>query len=361
MGLSEEIERTRKEIRTDGYPMSIGELLNMYREKELVIQPEFQRYFRWDQDQKTRLIESIMLGIPLPSIFVSQRPDGVWEVIDGLQRLSTILQFVGLLEDADGNPIDPLVLTGTDYLPSLEGKTWEGDPTCLERGQKLLFKRGKINVTIISRESDPFAKFELFQRLNTGGSPLTAQEIRNCILMMVAPDVLRWLRRVSEHSSFKGSWSFTPKQLREQYDLELMVRFIVFRTFDVSKLNTQLDLDFVLNDLLLHMINNGTLDMGAEEVAFIQTFDALHAAMGADAFRRFYEDKDEHQGRGLTTAFDLLAVAFGGLYDQVPAPDFDAVKTVLNDPEFRHRTKAGTRALTRLKIAVTTGRELMQP
>src|SRR5438128_53203 len=97
--LQAEIDSRRKEIKTDSYPMSIGELANLYRDGELDIHPEFQRFFRWSDFQKSRWIESVLLGIPLPSIFVAQREDGVWDVVDGLQRLSTLFQFMGLLRD----------------------------------------------------------------------------------------------------------------------------------------------------------------------------------------------------------------------------------------------------------------------
>nr|WP_230944622.1 DUF262 domain-containing protein [Burkholderia stagnalis] len=75
--------------------MSIGEILNLYKDKELDIHPEFQRVFRWGIQQKSRLIESLLLGIPLPSLYVSTNDLGVWEVIDGVQRLSTIFEFMG--------------------------------------------------------------------------------------------------------------------------------------------------------------------------------------------------------------------------------------------------------------------------
>jgi uncharacterized protein with ParB-like and HNH nuclease domain len=124
MLLVDQINKKRKEIKTDGYPMSIGEWISMYEKDELDIHPEFQRFYRWSHAQKTSLIESILLGIPLPSIFVSQREDGVWDVVDGLQRLSTIFQFVGILKDEDGNFEDPLVLDKTKYLPALENIKW---------------------------------------------------------------------------------------------------------------------------------------------------------------------------------------------------------------------------------------------
>ena len=94
MALKEEIAAKRKEMVVDSYPMSIGEVMNLYKDNELDVHPEFQRFFRWDEEQKTKLIESILLGIPIPPIFVSQRMDGTWDVIDGQQRLSTILQFL---------------------------------------------------------------------------------------------------------------------------------------------------------------------------------------------------------------------------------------------------------------------------
>src|SRR5688572_24146371 len=111
--LQAEIDSRRKEIKTDSYPMSIGELANLYKDHELDIHPEFQRFFRWSDFQKSRWIESVLLGIPLPSIFVAQREDGVWDVVDGLQRLSTLFQFMGLLRDQNDKPVKPLVLTGT--------------------------------------------------------------------------------------------------------------------------------------------------------------------------------------------------------------------------------------------------------
>jgi uncharacterized protein with ParB-like and HNH nuclease domain len=103
MGLNEEIAAGSRQLKTDGYPMSIGELVNLYKDGELDLHPDFQRFFRWDDTQKSRLIESVLLGIPLPSVFVFQRKDGVWDVIDGVQRLSTIFQFLGILKDPAGN------------------------------------------------------------------------------------------------------------------------------------------------------------------------------------------------------------------------------------------------------------------
>lgn len=127
MSLQDEIDRGSREIATDGYRMSIGELISLYKDGDLDLHPEFQREYRWKLSQKSRLIESILLVIPLPSVFVFQRTDGVWDVIDGLQRLSTILEFAGELKDEAGATLPKLQLAKTRYLPSLDGRYWDID------------------------------------------------------------------------------------------------------------------------------------------------------------------------------------------------------------------------------------------
>lgn len=178
MSLDDEIRNASLEVKADSYSMSVGELMSLYGNSEIDLHPRFQRFFRWTRSQKTRLIESILLGIPLPPIFVAQRSDGVWDVIDGLQRLSSIFEFAGVLLNADGERLPPLTLENAPYLASLKGKRWEdaGDPdNSPTQAQRLFIKRAKIGVNIILKESDDEAKFELFQRLNTGGSHLSAQ------------------------------------------------------------------------------------------------------------------------------------------------------------------------------------------
>jgi hypothetical protein len=102
MSLIEEIKKESQEIATDSYFMSIGDLVSLYKEGEINIRPEFQRYFRWTTTQKYRLIESVLLGIPIPQIFVQQNDNGKWELIDGLQRVSTFLELMGELKDDQG-------------------------------------------------------------------------------------------------------------------------------------------------------------------------------------------------------------------------------------------------------------------
>jgi Protein of unknown function DUF262 len=95
--LKEEIDRAKRSVATDTVQMTIGEVANMYASSELNILPEFQRLFRWTEGRKSNFVESILIGIPIPPAFVYEKEDGTWELIDGLQRISTVLEFMGLL------------------------------------------------------------------------------------------------------------------------------------------------------------------------------------------------------------------------------------------------------------------------
>src|SRR5262245_14092852 len=124
MTLESEVKEARGKIYRDGYDMSFGELISLYEKKELRVNPEYQRLFRWSHIQKTRFVESLLLSIPIPPIFVFSDEDGVWELVDGLQRVSTVLETAGVLRSETGTALPRFVLGGTRILPSLDGKKW---------------------------------------------------------------------------------------------------------------------------------------------------------------------------------------------------------------------------------------------
>lgn len=249
-GLISQVESRRKEIFTDSYPMSIGELVNLYRDGELDINPSFQRFFRWSDEQKVNLIESVILGIPLPSIFISQREDGVWDLVDGLQRISTILSFMNELKNEEGKIKDSLTLHGTKYLPALEGVSWNGGGGLVEfdSALKISFKREKVDIKIIKKESDGNTKFELFQRLNTGGSELSEQEVRNCLLIMLDPDAYAKLVDASNIDTFKKAIAISDRLYDQRYDMELLIRLIFLANADSVELKGITDISSYLTN-----------------------------------------------------------------------------------------------------------------
>ncbi len=362
MGLQEEIDKTRAEIRTDGYSVSIGEWISIYEKSELDIHPEFQVFFRWSTRQKSRLIESILLGIPVPQIFVAQRPDGVWDVVDGLQRLSTIYQFVGILKGEDGRVQDPLTLESTNYLPSLHGKRWQDEAhpdQSLTVTQRLLIKRAKIDVSIILKESDEAAKYELFQRLNTGGSMLSVQEVRNSVLVMLNRNLYNWMKDLARDQGFINSVGLSDRAVEEQYDMELVLRFLVFRTLPAACLTGLGDLSDFLTDQATDMARNRAFDYKTEDAAFRETFAVLSEQLGSDAFRRYDPQKDRFVGGFSVSAFEAVAIGLGYSYkkSQARADQIsDKVKQMWSDPKFTENSGSGIRASSRVRKIIPYGR-----
>ncbi|MEG5079704.1 DUF262 domain-containing protein [Microcoleus sp. AT8-B4] len=369
MPLQEEIERTRQEIRTDSYSMSIGEWISLYESKEIDIHPEFQRLFRWSDFQKSRFIESILLGIPIPPIFVSQRDDGIWDVIDGLQRLSTIYEFVGILkpDNQEQDTFSAIALQETTYLPSLKGKKWN-DPddkdNSLTQAQRLLIKRTKIYVYIVAKESDEMIKYELFQRLNTGGSIATPQEVRNCILLMLNKDLYNLMRSLANRHSFKSCIALSDRLYEEQYDMELVLRFILFFDIDYASLLTLGgDVSEFLTARMYEMAIKKDLDSTHIETAFDVAFSMLNEAMGEDSFKRYKSENDKFLGGFLLSAYEVIALGIGYNYqnpvptDQLP----NRIKSIWSHPTYKQWSGAGVNAARRLPYLIPLGREVFSP
>ena len=364
MALQDEIRERRAEIRSDGYPMSIGELVNLYKDGELNIHPEFQRFFRWTPVQKARLIESLLLGIPLPSVFVSQREDGVWDVIDGLQRLSTIFEFMGVLRDERDNCVPPLVLIRTKYLPSLDNRTWCDDDAHEGIGNeyRLIIKRSKIDIKIVLRESSETSKYELFQRLNMGGSQLSAQELRNVLMIMADPTLYRWVAELSRNEHFRTCLAISDRASLEQYDLELVCRFLVLRNLEERELRGIPEFGEFLTEAVLTLAETGEHERH-HGTAFARTFEILAEALEDDSFRRYDNRRGRHLGGFLISAFEVVAM---GLGFNTSNPDYRidsgrvqaVARGIWQDATFLKSIGSGVRASSRIPVTIPRGRAL---
>lgn len=362
--LEEEIAERRRDIFTDAYSMSIGEITNLYRDGELDVHPEFQRIFRWDDLQKTRLIESLLLGIPLPSIFVAQTEDGAWDVVDGVQRLSTILQFQGLLRDDEDQLVDPLELQGTELLPSLAGKVWESsDPEIsLTQAQRLDLKRAKLDLKIVKRESSAESKYDLFQRLNSYGSQATPQEVRSCILIGTDRSFYSWLRQLAENEDFLETIALSDRLISEQYHFELALRFIVLRKVEAGTIAGMGNLGEFLTRRSVSLALDPDFDRVEEGKAFEKTFSFLNEACSDSAFKRWNEAKNRFEGAFLNTAFEVLGMGLGyHIGDYASAGETDALeraKHFWQDGRYAAGFATGVRADARMARSIPLGRDL---
>lgn len=368
MALADEILAARKKVVTDGYEMSLGEIINLYKDEELVIDPVFQRLYRWDDERKTRFIESLILGIPVPPIFVYQRDNGVWELIDGLQRLSTVLQLTGDLTGEKAGELGPLVLNGTRFLPSLNNKRWKPSAPEVDDGigqaLQIEIKRGRIRVEILKADSDISAKFELFQRLNTGGAGLTEQEVRNSVAVSLNRQFYDWMIDRSRDESFVRTTDQTPAAKESQGGVELALRFVAFRTVPYV---AGLDVHEYLDNALWKIATNTAFDMATEAEIFTKTFQFLDDALGSMAFKRW--NGNEFSGKFLMSVYEVMATGVSHnlaaleAMAQVARNEFiiKTARELWSKDNFLQNSGAGVRGTTRLTRLLPIAADLLRP
>ncbi len=364
--LDSEIKKARMQVHTESYPMSIGELVNMYDDGDLDIHPEFQRVYRWTDEQKSKLIESILLGIPLPSIFVAQREDGVWDVVDGVQRISTILSLLGKLKDQSGKILQPLRLQKTKYLPSLAGKVWEDihDPSSeIAMDTRRLFKREKIDLKIIKRESESDTKFELFQRLNSWGSRLSPQEVRNCMLLMINESAYEWLKELSQNENFISCTPVSEKQEKESYRHELALRFFTQRHFNSERASNHSDVaPFLDEEVRVLFSKESTFDYGKEKCLFNNTFEIMNNALDESSFKKYNHQKCRYEGAISIPVYEAITIAISHSLEKGEIIDTPLIKSIskqlTNNSKFISALDRKERPLNRMETMANLGKGL---
>lgn len=366
--LTDELSRARRKVVTDGYEMSLGEIASLYKSGELVIDPNYQRLFRWEESQKTRFIESLLLGIPVPPVFVFQRDTGVWELIDGLQRISTILQLMGELRLPEGGLYEPLALGGTNLLPGLSGMKWiksaDDDIDAFDTVQQLEIKRSRLRVEILRKESDEDSKFELFQRLNTGGSKLSEQEVRNSILVMLNPAFFVWLRELTEVPSFFQSVQLTTDQRKEQQHVEMALRFVAYRKRPYLR---GLDVNEYLDFAARQLVSMPHEELAAERELLEWTFGILVNDVEVGVFKRW--NGAQFSGKFLISGFDAIAYGVATNRAAIEAMDpierkqwlSEKVKSMWGEHSFQSNSGQGVRGTTRLTNLLPFGAEYFAP
>lgn len=345
--------------------MSVGELVNMYRDGELIINPDFQRLFRWEIGQKSKLIESLLLGIPLPSIFVFEKEDAKWELIDGLQRVSTLLEFMGVLKEPATNHLQrPTSLVATRYLPSLDKVVWEKSPAipdipvddqaALPSPLQLAIRRSRLSVEILKRPSSNETKYDLFQRLNAGGTQANAQELRNVIVIMVSPAYHQFMRLCAQRQAYLTVLSASADQLEKQRDMEYVSRFLVHTYVDYDG---RLDVEEFIDTGIVELALAGELQNAAD--TFNATFDLLNQSYGENALRRF--NNGQPVGRVLLAAYECIAIGVAKNIAHVQAKhnpvDFvrQRIAAFWQSPNIDNFFVAGLRGTVRIQRTVPFG------
>jgi hypothetical protein len=377
--LQSEIEERSREIQTDSYGMSINEVVAMYEAGELEVHPEFQRIFRWSLEQQSRLVESVMLGIPIPMIFVAQRKDGVWDVIDGVQRLSTLLRFLGALKKEDGAPDLPVPLVSGDYLDGLDGVLWDaskpyvddsGEPQSgsskeLEEAQRRVFKRARLDFTIIQASSDEQAKYDLFQRLNSG-TRLSEQEARNCLAVMLDAPFAKWLESLAKFPAYDSTVDISDRKEQEAYGIESVLRYLSCVNSSDAELGKMGDVGEFLTKRLRHFISDASFSQKKQQEVFESVFGMIDASLGSNAFKRYVAEGDRFGGKFSISAFEAIATGLARNIDAWRSVDPTELKgrlrsaaiAVWNDSTFKTRSGGGKPANRRIPYMVEVGNRI---
>lgn len=264
--LSRQLNEQKLKVDYDSFDFSVKELITLVNDGTINIAPDYQRKFRWEEERQSLLIESIFLGIPVPPIYMATNVDASWEVIDGLQRLSTIINFVAE-EDSEArrkiNKPNRLVLKDLKKLSNFNGADFNDLPRTLQ----LSFVMKPLKVITLSDKSDFSVRFDLFQRLNTGGIKLTDQEIRSCVYQGRFNDLLKSL---SQDQNFRKSIKLQKSKTENGTWEELVLRFF-------SYLNYRNNFVHNVTDFLNEYMSQATRNFNYENDTslFMKTFEEL--------------------------------------------------------------------------------------
>ncbi len=264
MALLNELDDLKRKVDFNTYDISVKELMSMVGEGIIDIAPEYQRHFRWKEDRQSQLVESIFLGIPIPSLYMATNADGTWELIDGVQRLSSIIHYAGDEAPREKTKQNTaLKLEALEKLQSFNGLAFDDLPKSIQ----LDFLLKPLKITTLSDKSDKDVRFDLFERLNTGGVVLTNQEIRSCVYRGKFNDFLKELAINEDFTKVvrlsKGQQS---DGTADEFVLKFFAFFANYKKFDHSVV------DF-LNSYMATASKRFNYSEG--EKIFKQTFSAL--------------------------------------------------------------------------------------
>lgn len=286
-------------IKVDQQNVNLGFLIEMLENDEIDLMPDFQREMDlWNETQKSQLIESLLLGLPLPSFYfsVDDKTDK-WLVVDGLQRLCTFRDFIIKKN---------LSLIGLEFLNDFEGKTYND----LSREEKRKISGAKINYYVIEKQTPSDVKFLIFKRVNTGGLVLTPQEMRHALNQGIPAKFIKKLAKVEE---FKRATCDSVRTKRME-DRDFVNRFVAFYLLGYED-NYEGELDKFLNDGMERLASIKDNERHKIKEAFKKSMQLSFYIFGDDAFRKRY-DINETRRRPISKAvYDTISVNLAWLPD----------------------------------------------
>jgi hypothetical protein len=329
---------------------TVKDLFDRYKDGDLILQPDFQRYFVWDATKSSRLIESVMLDVPLPIVYLAEESDGSESVIDGQQRLTSFFRFL------DGR----LALSGLKIRADLNGLQFAQ----LEKALQTKLKRSTIRTITLLKESEKELKFEIFERLNTGSMALNDQELRNCVFRGPYNALLRELAAEPDFMHLLG----IERPEKRMRDVELALRFASF--FHKSYLQYRDPMKRFLNEDMERHQNLSASDAQETRDEFKKSIQLIRSMLGRNAFRRLYrglEGSPEgrwEQKRFNASLYDVLMYGFTPYTKNQIFPLLDAIREgflclMTEDIEFIGAIELSTSSVSMVTVRFDKWRQLL--
>ncbi len=356
--LGRAVDRERKQAGVRSLDLSFNELADMCSTGELHITPDYQRTFRWSLAKQSRFIESIILEMPLPPVYAVELKEDRWELIDGLQRLSTYLHLRGQLDLPDREPpikknVNFLRLEGCDIVPELNQYAFDELPTSLQHR----VRRATLRLDLVRRENNPRFAYYMFKRLNTGGEPLSDQEARNCSIRLLGTQFNEFIINLSNFGPFQQCIEdITDEYRARKGESELVLRFFAFKNnmdeyvHDIEPFLT----DFMERVTYTAAENHIPFDYEQEKRQFEKTFSLLARTLGPRACQRWVE---RSYGGGFSMShFEAFSLGLASVIDDLPTnlpPELEeklksSMEEAKREQELKYLTTGGGKNFRRI-------------
>jgi hypothetical protein len=338
-------------IRVTTKPWSLRQAIDDIKDKTIDLAPDFQRPSVWTAQQRSRLIESILLGIPLPAFYFSQDGAGLLQVVDGVQRLTSIVDF------ASGKfPLESL-----EYLATLDGKCF-GD---LDAPLRRRFHQTQIFVNVIEPGTPVEVKFNIFKRINTTAEPLTPQEIRHALSQDRSRDALRRMATSEPfHRATDGAFLGDPRMAGR----ELALRFVAFRLDpELHRYEAAETAEDFLSQCALDLDNRAAVSdarLGELEQQFARAMTAASAVFGDRAFRKWPATQSTRRAPLNRALFDSWSTVLADyevatLEPRKPAI-VQAARAAFGNPDYVAAISAGTSQVAKVRLRMDVARQILR-
>lgn len=352
-----DIAPEHRRVKTEKLDLPVETLHIWVQRGKLELQPEFQRNFVWNKAKASQLIESLILEIPIPVIYVAEDQNKKYEVVDGQQRLTSICSYLdGMFPNGDN-----FSLSGAQVLTELNGKAFKELSTDVQ--EKII--GSTLRLIVIEKDSDPDVKFEIFKRLNLGAMQLNDQELRNCVMRGKYNELLQDLALNKQQLKIMA---LEQPHFRMK-DRELILRF--FAMWRQTHLKYKAPMKQFLNREMDNHRNPSQKELAEMRAVFEKSIDLAYQVFGPKAFRRFNPGKSNspdgawEQTRLNLALWDTILYTFSFYEKSQIIPIADSIREefidlIMSDPTFVQYITSSTDKAERIQYRADVWKQRLQ-